>query len=426
MKNLIITSAIILLAMSTITLNAASSKGAKQAAKEFQPTKDLVFYNQTHLKLVKANIKANDPYFLKNYQELIKSGNAAMKYEVDPVTNKTQMPPSNDKHDYLSYAPYRWPDPSKPDGLPWVARDGIVNPVSRAADTDFNRKTDFFNAIDILAWSYYFSDEPKYAEKAIKLIKVWYLNPETKVNPNLNFGQGVPGDADGRCAGLHEWKPQAAVITALQLFEAKGILPKDVKKGMQKWLSEYLNWLTTDSMALSTAFTGQNHANYYNHQLVGLMMYLGKNAEAKALVEDAKLSRIADQIMPDGTQPKEMGRTKSVSYSTGNLWLLTELTIMGRKLGVDLWAYESEDGRSLKKAYQFLAPFVTNPENWPKQQISEGGAEKMINENMKPLFSKASTALGVTLIDPDAKTYLKLRPLEALIYPPVEMLPEIR
>ncbi len=426
MKNLILKLVIILLAMASITLNAANSKGAKQARAAFQPSTDLVFYNQAHLKHVKAKIKANDPYFLKNYQEVIKSGDAALKYVANPVTNKTQMPPSKDKHDYLTYAPYRWPDPSKPDGLPWIARDGIVNPVSRGADTDFNRKTVFFDAIENLAWSYYFSDEPKYAKKAIELIKVWYLNPETKVNPNLNFGQVVPGIADGRNAGLHEWKPQAAVITALQIFEAKGLLPADVKSGMLKWFTAYLNWLTTDSMAISTAFTGQNHANYYNHQLVGLMMYLGKNDEANALVEDAKKTRIADQILPDGTQPKEMGRTKSVSYATGNLWLLTELTVMGRKLGVDLWTYESEDGRSLKKAYAYLMPFILNPQDWPKQQITGGGAESTIDSSMKPLFSKASTALGVALIDSSVKAYLKLRPLESLIYPPVEMLPEIR
>lgn len=419
------TSVCILAVMVLLNVSSCNASG-DQRASSTDKNKAWVYYDETHIQLVKDRIKANDPYFVENYKVLLKEGNAALEYEADPVTNKTQVPPSGDKHDYLTYAPYRWPDPSKSDGLPWIARDGIINPVSRGGDTDFMRKTAFFDAIQKLTWTYYFSEENKYAEKAIDLMKVWYLDPETRVNPNINFGQGVPGIADGRKAGVHEFKPQADVITALQMFEEKGMLPGEIKSGMDGWFSEYLNWLITDSMAISAGFTRQNHANYYNHQVVGIMMYLGQDEEAKAIVEDAKQSRIADQIMPDGTQPREMGRTKSVSYTSGNLWLMTELVLMGRKLGVDLWDYETEDGRSIKKAYEYLIPFVLGEEEWPKQQITEGGAAKAIEGRMRPLFSKASTAIGETLLDPEAKAYLKLSPFEALLFPPIEMLPELR
>lgn len=425
MKSLIKKSVIVLVVITSLNFSACKFNAAKSSSSN-ETSKELIYYNETHIQQVRERIKAKDAYFLKNYEAVLKAGNAALDFEVDPVTNKTQIPPSKDMHDYLTYAPYRWPDPSKSDGLPWIAIDGIINPVSRGADTDYMRKNAFFDAIGNLAWTYYFSEDKRYAEKAIELIKVWYLDAETRVNPNINFGQGVPGIADGRKAGVHEWKPQADVITALQMFEAKGILPAEIKNGMVDWLSEYLHWLTTDTMAISAGFTRQNHANYYNHQVVGLMMYVGRNMEAKAIVEDAKQSRIADQIMPDGTQPREMGRTKSVSYTSGNLWLMTELVLLGRKLEVDLWDYETEDGRSMKKAYDYLVPFVLGTEVWPKKQITEGGAEKAIEDKMLPLFSKASTALEETLIDPDAKAYLKLSPLEALIYPPLEMLPSLR
>lgn len=414
----------LMISLFVVTVSGCSS--AKKSSAQTTAKTELIYYNEANLKLVKAKIKAQDPYFLKNYKEVIKAGNKALNYVTDPVTNKTQLPASGDKHDYMTYAPYAWPDTTKADGMPWKARDGIINPVSRGNDTDNNRKTAFFAAIDNLVWSYYFSDDRKYADKAVELIRIWYLNPETRVNPNMNFGQAFPGVAVGRNAGVHEWKPQQSVITALQLFDNDGILPADVKSGMDDWLKKYLTWLTTNEMAVSTNFTGQNHANYYNCQVIGLMMYFGENVRAKAVVEDAKLSRIADQITPEGIQPKEMGRTKSVSYTAGNLWLLTELTMLGRKLGIDLWDYESADGRSLKKAYAYLVPYVLNPQAWPKKQITEGGADKAIEEYMLPLFSKASTVFGVALIDPKIRAYQKLSPMEALIYPPIEMLPELR
>lgn len=417
--------AFILALMMLLNLSSCKYAGSKHTS-AFDSSEALVYYNEAHIQLVREKIQDNDSYFVKNYNELLQAGNAALYYEVDPVTNKTQVPPSGDMHDYLTYAPYRWPDTTKVDGLPWMAIDGIINPVSRGDDTDFNRKNTFFETIKTLTWTYYFSQDNKYAEKAIDLLRVWYLDPETKVNPNLNFAQGVPGIADGRKAGVHEFKPQVDVITALQMFDEEGILPLDVKRGMDAWFAEYLNWLTTDSMAISAGFTRQNHANYYNHQVVGIMMYLGKNEEAKAVVEDAKQSRIADQILPNGEQPREMGRTKSVSYASENLWLLTDLVLMGQKLGVDLWAYETVDGRSMKQAYDYLVPFVSGKEKWPQRQITTGGAQQAIKEQMYPLFSKASSALGVKFLDDELEIYLRLSPLEALIYPPFEMLPELQ
>jgi len=53
------------------------------------------------------------------------------------VTNKTMTPPSGDKHDYMSQAPYWWPDAARPGGLPYVRRDGERNPeLSKISDSE--------------------------------------------------------------------------------------------------------------------------------------------------------------------------------------------------------------------------------------------------------------------------------------------------
>src|ERR1044072_5271844 len=44
------------------------------------------------------------------------------------ITSKATTPPSGDKHDYMSQAPYFWPDPQRPNGLPYIRRDGDRNP----------------------------------------------------------------------------------------------------------------------------------------------------------------------------------------------------------------------------------------------------------------------------------------------------------
>ncbi len=151
MKYLSLKHLLLLLVIASLSFIACNSYKKKEAlstdntfTSSFDAAKDFVYYNNKHIALVKEKIKAKDSYFLENYAEVLKAGSEALDFKVDPVTNKKEVPPSKDMHDYISYAPYRWPDTSKPDGLPWVAIDGIINPVSRNADTDFSRKNNFF------------------------------------------------------------------------------------------------------------------------------------------------------------------------------------------------------------------------------------------------------------------------------------------
>src|SRR5215831_17811958 len=70
-------------------------------------------------------------------EALIKAADRALEQKPLSVVDKKKVPPSGDKHDYLSQAPYWWPDPSKPDGLPYIRRDGETIP-NRSSD-DFDR-----------------------------------------------------------------------------------------------------------------------------------------------------------------------------------------------------------------------------------------------------------------------------------------------
>lgn len=382
----------------------------------------LIYYNGSLNHLVKKKIQKEDSFFLPHYKKLIKDADKLLEFKSNPVTNKTRIPPSNDTHDYLSYAPYKWPDHTKLDGLPWVTKDGEINPVSQGYDTDFKRAQEFFKTIETLSWAFYFSDNTEYANKTLELIQIWYLNQDTKVNPNINFGQAVPGAVDGRKAGVQEWLHQYHVITALQIFKNAKVLPKQIEVEINHWFENYLHWLLFDKMAVEADKTGQNHANHYNHQVVGLLIYLGRKEEAKQIVENAKYDRIAKQIKPNGLQPKEMGRTRSVHYAALNIWSLTELTFIGRSLDVDLWNFETKDKRSLKQAFHYLKPYIESPEKWPFKEISKGGILQVMDTEMKPMISKASTLLETQFVGNDTNVYQYLTSLETLQYPPLEML----
>lgn len=324
--------------------------------------------------------------FAKAYKELLSNANKGLTEGVFSVTQKTQVPPSGNKHDYISYGPYWWPNSDTPNGLPWVRRDGKINPLTREGNTDFETATKMFKNTTVLSLAYFFSDEEAYGLKALELIKVWFLNEDTKMNPNLNFAQGIPGKNTGRGIGIIEFAGITNIITAIEILELKNIMCEEISIELKGWFTEYLNWLQTSENGIFEKHTKNNHGVWYDVQVVSILMYLNRNEEAKKVLEQVKTKRIAAQIKSDGTQPHELARTKALSYSTMNLKGFTQLALLGKKLDVDLWGYEAENGASIIKAYEFLKPYAQGEKTWEYPQIT---AVNKALKDLKRLFIMA-------------------------------------
>lgn len=377
-------------------------------------TSSYTYYSEARLQNVKKLIAQNNPYYKEAYEILIDEANKDLSFKANPVTNKNILPPSGNKHDYLSIAPYWWPNPNTSNGLPWVRKDGQVNPQTRGNDTDQLRLSELFNALENLSFAYYFSEDIKYANKAKALIQIWFVDSETRVNPNVNYGQAVPGINDGRPAGIIEWVAISSLVTTLEILYKNNNLDLNFKTAVDSWLAEYVNWLQNSDFGKKDDNGTQNHANWYDYQVVGLLMYLDKDTEAKIHVENTKIKRIALQIEPDGSQPKELARTKSVYYSDMNLRAMSLVADLGNRLGVDLWGFETSDGRSLKKAYAYLRPYAEWKKPWTYEQITPGGVELAIETRLIPLFSIGNTLTNEKLIDDDIDVTKNLNYLQKL------------
>ena len=53
--------------------------------------------------------------------------------------------------------------------------------------------------LGVAAW--FFDDDPS-AKQAARNLRVWFIDPETRMNPNLEHGQAIRGVNEGRGTGL--------------------------------------------------------------------------------------------------------------------------------------------------------------------------------------------------------------------------------
>lgn len=305
------------------------------------------------------------------------------------VMEKGKTPPSGNKHDYLSVGPYWWPDPSKPDGLPYIRKDGQINP-ERYANEDEGYVKKLCADVQTLALAYYFSNDEKYARRAAERLRVWFLNPDTRMNPNLNFGQAIPGITEGRGIGLIDTAGFATLVDAVQLLRGSKAWADNDHQALQGWFRQFLSWMKISPLGTDEERAHNNHGTYYDMQTVAFALFLDDKPLAKQMLEQRTKARIQSQLKPDGRQPDELARTKSWNYSLMNLRGFMALARMGETAGVDLWQYETPDGKSLRKAYQWLLPYA-NGKPWTYKQI-----EPIHYEDFMPVRLVAQEKFGVS------------------------------
>ena len=362
----------------------------------------------------RARIKARDAQLIPAYRQLLRDADEALRAPLVAVTDKhTLLPPSGDKHDYYSLSPYWWPDPAKPNGLPYIRRDGQTNPESKR-DLDQPRIAAMGANVQTLALAYYLTGEARYAERAARQIRTWFLDPATRMNPHLRFSQLVRGNNAERGSGIIDTRWFIETVDAVGLIHGSASWTASDERALRDWFDQYLNWLLTSPNGRHEQAAKNNHGSWFAAQTAAYALFVGDTAKARAIVSTAE-ARIGWQIRPDGQQPIELERTRSMHYSGFNVEALSRLAEIGHKVGVDLWNYRAPEGGSLIVAIDNLARYLGTGQKWPGQQIDEVSLDLMLIH-----FRRADYALPTPRYAPVLKRLphdVVARDRSALLYP---------
>ena len=336
----------------------------------------------------KTRINNKEAEIMPAYRQLIKDADTkAMKFGAVSVMEKTKLPPSGDKHDYMSLAPYHWPDSSKPGGLPYLRRDGQTNPeVKEYKDKEYMPA--LCEHVYTLGLAYYFSENNKYAEHAAMLLRVWFLDTETRMNPNMKYAQAIKGVNDGRGAGLIDSRHLIKVIEAIGLMNGSKSWKEADRQGMKQWFAEFLHWMQTSKNGREEMSAKNNHGVWYDAQRLSMALFVDSTELAKRIVINAA-GRLDMQMDENGSFPAEMERTISLHYSCFVMNAFSLIAQMAEKTGFNFWNYRSPSGKSLKKSFERLKPYLVKEKEWEGQQIKEFDVE-----NSYDLLMNAAAQFG--------------------------------
>ncbi|MBK3562650.1 alginate lyase family protein [Streptomyces sp. MBT62] len=326
------------------------------------------------LQQTKLRLDRGDPQLLRALRNLTTRADNWLHQGPWTVVDKPKPAPGGDVHDYLSQAPYWWPTTTptaaNPWGCPYVQRDGQRNPeVDTGTDRQDVEKV--FDSTYDLALAWYYTGDKRYAQKADQILRTWFLDPATRMNPNLNHAQFIPCKYDGRAIGIIDFSQSyTSVVDAIAILGtgAPGWTKTD-RAAMAGWNSDFLGWLKNSAFGKEEGAAANNHGTFYDMELAALAYATGDKALARQTVLDARAKRIDPQIAVDGSQPQELARTRSWHYSTFDLVAYTRLAAIGRHVGVNLWTYQGPDGQGLLKAVDYLLPAATGTATWPHPEL---------------------------------------------------------
>lgn len=298
--------------------------------------------------------------------ELKLEADLALKRPLRSIVDTPGKAASGDVHDYYSEAPYWWPDPKNPSG-PFIRRDGEIYPGRFDAHRALMEAmtADFY----LLSAAGYLLAKQEYTDRAKEIAAGWFLDEKTRMNPHLDYAQAITGVTKGRGIGIIDTVTLIRFMAGMDFFAEDARMSGTVQ-ALKGWFADYLQWLDTSKNGIAERDYFNNHANWWNAQSAAYAAFVGDEKMLAACAERFKTRILPVQTREDGAFVDELTRTRSLTYCFYNLNAAAATAEILYHAGIDLWHYETGDGKSLQKSLDYMLPYYENPYLWRHEQIA--------------------------------------------------------
>ena len=295
-------------------------------------------------------------------QRILRAAGRYLREQPVTITAFRSSRSTGNVNEYFSEADYWWPDPANPDG-PYVQRDGHTNPDNFVAHRHALIRLSLHVPALIAAWA--LTRDTRYAEHAARHLRAWFLDSSTRMEPHLLYAQAIKGRVTGRGIGIIDTLHLVEVARAIDWLEGSGALSKGERDSVKGWFTHYLEWMTTHEYGIAERDAKNNHGTCWVVQVAEFARLTGRGDLTTFCRGRVKDVLIPQQMAADGSFPLELARTKPYGYSLFNLDAMATACQILSTAGDSLWTFELADGRGMRKALAFMAPFIADKTKWP-------------------------------------------------------------
>ena len=293
---------------------------------------------------------------------VLKAANQYSKEAPITITASTSPRSAGGLHDFFSEGDYWWPDPQNPDA-PYIQRDGMSNPNNFTDHRRYLMRLSVQVPALVAAWK--LTKNPRYAKLAARHLRAWFIDAPTRMNPNLQYAQAIHGRFTGRGTGIIDTIHLVEVARAIEVLEGSRALTQADLTRIKQWFADYLTWMTTSKNGTDERDAKNNHGTCWVMQAAAFAHLVGNEELLIYCRNRFKTVLVPNQIAADGRFPEELRRTKPYGYSLFNLEAMTTVCQILSTPNDNLWMFTLADGRGIRKAMEYMYPYIKDKKKWP-------------------------------------------------------------
>ncbi|MFD2891039.1 alginate lyase family protein [Flavobacterium chuncheonense] len=320
----------------------------------------------------KVGILNGNPVLLKAKAQLIAEVEKILeKNERYSVCYDKEVPFKGSIHDYYSLSRYAWPNPETETGLPYVGRDGEVNPEIYSLQDSYMLGS-VCNEVYKLGLAYFYTEDERYVNWIKELIKVFFIEEATRMNPNFEYAQVVKGKTNTGGATIGAF-PLVYLIDGIQLVQTSKNWEMTNQDEIEKWFEAFFDWMLNSEKGKNQGRAPNNIGTYYTVQVSTYALFLKKYDIAKDILLNQGKHRVDEQINEFGELSFELKRGNPFEYVKFAVTSFDLLMNLSSVLGVDLIKYKNSKGTGVLDVHYWLLPYALGDKKWDysKEKVSK-------------------------------------------------------